>query len=198
MRVSHNVSAVSTIPILWSTAGLAPVLAQWCPSYLPHPDVLGVQEQISWAPWSCSRPPPRRPGPDRPPSRRRPGRPMATGRRSPAESTRPGGGAWWWPSSRCQRSARIGRRRSAPRRVCQRPPHHRSGVGDSPAAAHRHAQAAGRGTIRAAGQGCTMGRQARAVHGSRSVSTFASVALVPVPRRSATPNAVIVPIGGRP
>ena len=39
-------------------------------------------------------------------------------------------------------------------------------------------------TARAAGQGCRMGRQARAVHNSRSVSTFVSVALVPALRRA--------------
>ena len=41
-----------------------------------------------------------------------------------------------------------------------------------------------------------MGRQAREVHNSRSVSTFASVTLVHAPGRSATPNAGTTPTGG--
>src|SRR3954447_9972547 len=71
-------------------------------------------------------------------------------------------------------------------------------AGFAPGDARHAGPAAGSETTRAAGQGCTMGTQARAVHISRSVNTFASVALVPAlidpPRRAPSSR----PLGGRP
>ena len=91
-------------------------------------------------------------------ARRRPA-PLGAGRRGfRRRSTRPGG-AVLSPSTSHRPAARSRSRRREPRRAGRTRCGHRCAGGDNPADAGRHAAVAARGTARAAGQGCTMGRQ---------------------------------------
>src|SRR4051794_37250879 len=148
---------------------------------LPGPPGCARRTHRRTAPWSGTRPPTRRPGPGRSTARKRPAPSGAAPRTARRRSTRPAGGAAWWPNTTGRRGARSRSRTPDRRPACRTRRGHRCADGDTAADAGRRAQGSGRGTPRVADQGCTMGRQARAVHISRSVSTFASVALVSAP-----------------
>jgi len=108
------------------------------------------------------------PVPARSSSRRHSERPAAADRRRPARSAHRGDGAAWSPNRTHRRGAHSRSRRRRPRRSCRTRCGRRCADGDSPADADPAGQVAGRGTPRAADQGCTMdGRHERSpAHGA--------------------------------